>query len=109
MCKTCILERFKIIAKAKGSTNIKVFAADGSGKNATIKVTVKVYPEQVNVSKEALYKIVDELKYAELKHLESGETKAVDAFEALELLSALEDDELEIEPYNHPIFPEVSE
>ncbi|MBQ6886207.1 MAG: Ig-like domain-containing protein [Lachnospiraceae bacterium] len=46
---------FKIIAKAKGSTNIKVFAADGSGKNATVKVTVKVYPEQVNVSKEALY------------------------------------------------------
>ena len=50
----------------------------------------------MKISKEALYRIVSELKYAELKHLESGETKAVDAYDALEMLSALEDDELEV-------------
>ena len=63
----------------------------------------------MKITKETLYRLTNELKMAELKYLESGETKAVDAFEVLELLSALEDDELEIEPYNHPIFPEVSE
>ena len=46
---------FRIVAKAKGNSNIKVFAADGSGKSATVKVTVKVYPEQVEVAKDALY------------------------------------------------------
>ena len=63
----------------------------------------------MKITKETLYRLTNELKMAELKYLESGETKAVDAFEVLELLSALEDDELEIEPYNHPIFPEVSD
>ena len=63
----------------------------------------------MKITKETLYRLTNELKMAELKYLESGETKAVNAFEALELLSALEDDELEIEPYNHPIFPEVSD
>ena len=63
----------------------------------------------MKITKETLYRLTNELKMAELKYLESGETKAVDAYEALEMLSALEDDELEIEPYNHPIFPEVSE
>lgn len=63
----------------------------------------------MKINKDTLYRIINELKFAELKYLESGETKAVDAFEALELLSALEDDELEIEQYNHPIFPEVSD
>ena len=46
---------FKIVAKAKGNANIKVYAADGSGKNATVKVTVKVYPEQVTIAKDVVY------------------------------------------------------
>ena len=46
---------FKIIAKGKGSTDIKVYAADGSGKSVSLKVTVKVYPEQISISNETMY------------------------------------------------------
>lgn len=50
----------------------------------------------MKISKEALYRIVSELKYAELKYLKDGGTDTGDAYEALEMLSALEDDELEV-------------
>lgn len=46
---------FQITAMAKGSATIKVYAADGSGKSADVKITVKVHPESVNLSKDALY------------------------------------------------------
>lgn len=46
---------FKIIAKGKGSADIKVYAADGSGKSVSLKVTVQVYPEQICIPNEAMY------------------------------------------------------
>lgn len=46
---------FQITAKGKGTATVKVYAADGSKKNASVKVTVKNYPEQVLLTKEALF------------------------------------------------------
>ncbi len=46
---------FKIVAKGSGSTEIKVYAADGSGKSASVKVTVKLYAEQIEIVNEAMY------------------------------------------------------
>lgn len=46
---------FKVTAKGKGTATIKVYAADGSKKSAAVKVTVKNYPEQVLLTKEALF------------------------------------------------------
>lgn len=46
---------FKITAKEKGTATIKLYAADGSGKSTSLKVTVKVHPESVSMQKEALY------------------------------------------------------
>lgn len=50
----------------------------------------------MKISKEELYKHISELKYAELRHLENGDTNAMDAFEAIEMLEALEIGELEV-------------
>lgn len=50
----------------------------------------------MKITKETLYKHVSELKYAELKHLEAAETNAMSAFEAIEMLEALENGELEV-------------
>jgi len=47
--------RFRITAKGAGNTTIKLYAADGSGKSASVKVNVKLHPETVSVEKEALY------------------------------------------------------
>ena len=46
---------FKIIAKGKGSTTIKVYAADGSGKSASAKVTVKTYAERIEIPNSEMY------------------------------------------------------
>ncbi len=46
---------FQITAKAKGTAVIKVYAADGSGKNAAVKVSVKIHPKSVSLGKDALY------------------------------------------------------
>lgn len=46
---------FKIVAKGSGSTTIKVYAADGSGKSTSVKVTVKLYAEQIEIVNEAMY------------------------------------------------------
>lgn len=46
---------FQITAKAKGTAVIKVYAADGSGKNASVRVSVKIHPESVSMGKDALY------------------------------------------------------
>ena len=50
----------------------------------------------MKISKTELYKCISELKLAELKHLEGGETNAMDAFEAIEMLEALENGALEV-------------
>lgn len=46
---------FQVTGKGKGTATIKVYAADGSNKSASVKVTVKVHPEAVTLQKEALY------------------------------------------------------
>ena len=46
---------FRITAKGKGSATVKIYAADGSGKYASVKVTVKTHAESVVLQKEALY------------------------------------------------------
>lgn len=47
-------------------------------------------------AKSEIYTIVDELKMSELYMLGDGETKAVRAFEAIQMLEALENGELEV-------------
>lgn len=47
-------------------------------------------------SKYEIYTLVDELKMSELYRLGDGETKAARAFEAIQMLEALENGELEV-------------
>ena len=48
-------DMFQVKAVGKGTANIKICAADGSGKSATVRVTVNVYPEQVQVQQQEVY------------------------------------------------------
>lgn len=47
-------------------------------------------------SKHEIYTLVDELKMSELYRLGDGETNTVRAFEAIQMLEALENGELEV-------------
>ena len=47
-------------------------------------------------AKNEVYKLVDELKMAELHRLSDGETSDLRAFEAIQMLEALENGELEV-------------
>lgn len=46
---------FQVKAIGKGTANITIYAADGSGKSATVRVTVNVYPEEAQVQKQEVY------------------------------------------------------